>query len=81
MEETCLVSNKRRISTPRLTVILFPAAEIAYNARNSYYFALQQPQIQQSPEGDFSAAMSNNVGSNMYYHGEVGPTFTVWNDT
>lgn len=62
-------------------MILFPAAEIAYNARNSYYFALQQPQIQQSPEGDFSAAMSNNVGSNMYHHGEVGPTFTVWNDT
>ncbi|CAH2072521.1 unnamed protein product [Thlaspi arvense] len=64
----------------------FVAAEIAYNARNHYYFAQQQQQIQQqSPEGDFPVAMSNNVGSNMYYHGEGGgegaSTFTVWNDT
>ncbi|KAF8103005.1 hypothetical protein N665_0189s0055 [Sinapis alba] len=65
----------------------YAAAEIAYNARNHYYFAQQQQQIQQSPEGDFAAAMSNNVGSNLYFHGEGGgggegaPTFTVWNDT
>lgn len=62
------------------------AAEIAYNARNHYYFAQQQQQIQQqSPEGDFQVAISNNVGSNMYFHGEGGgegaSTFTVWNDT
>ncbi|CAH8381039.1 unnamed protein product [Eruca vesicaria subsp. sativa] len=64
----------------------YAAAEIAYNARNHYYFAQQQQQIQPSPEGDFPGAISNNVGSNMYFHGEGGggegaPTFTVWNDT
>ncbi|KAJ4882613.1 AP2-like ethylene-responsive transcription factor BBM [Raphanus sativus] len=66
----------------------YAGAEIAYTARNQFYFAQQQHQIQQSPEGDFAAAMSNNVGSNMYFHGEGGggggegaPTFTVWNDT
>ncbi|KFK25955.1 hypothetical protein AALP_AA8G184500 [Arabis alpina] len=64
----------------------YAAAEIAYNARNHYYFGQQQQQIQQqSPEGDFPVAISNNVGSNMYFHGEGGgegaSTFTVWNDT
>ncbi|ESQ41733.1 hypothetical protein EUTSA_v10015354mg, partial [Eutrema salsugineum] len=64
----------------------YVAAEIAYNARNHYYFAQQQQQIQQqSPEGDFPVAISNNVGSNMFFNGEGGgegaSTFTVWNDT
>nr|VDD33488.1 unnamed protein product [Brassica oleracea] len=61
----------------------YAASEFDYNARNHYYLA-QQQQTQQSPGGDFPAAMTNNVGSNMYYHGEgggeVAPTFTVWND-
>ncbi|KAH0907190.1 hypothetical protein HID58_039017, partial [Brassica napus] len=61
----------------------YAASEFDYNARNHYYFA-QQQQTQHSPGGDFPAAMTNNVGSNMYYHGEgggeVAPTFTVWND-
>ncbi|KAJ0243702.1 AP2-like ethylene-responsive transcription factor BBM [Hirschfeldia incana] len=65
----------------------YAGAEVAYNARNHYYYAPQPQQIQQSPEGDCAAAMSNNVGSNLYYHGEGdgggegAPTFTVWNDT
>lgn len=65
---------------------VFTAAEIAYNARNRYYYAQQQQQqqIQHSPGGDFPVAISNNVSSNMYFHGEGGgegaSTFTVWND-
>ncbi|XP_010420464.1 PREDICTED: AP2-like ethylene-responsive transcription factor BBM [Camelina sativa] len=66
----------------------FTAAEIAYNARNHYYYAQRQQQQQihqQIPEGDFPVAISNNVGSNMYYHGECGgegaSMFTVWNGT
>lgn len=51
------------------------AEEIAYDARNHYYFAQQLHQ-----QGDFSGAVSNNVGSNMYFHGEGGgegaPAFT-----
>lgn len=62
----------------------FTAAEMAYNARNHYYFGQQQQQIQQSPEGSFPVAISNNVGSNMYFNGEGGgegaSTFSVWND-
>ncbi|KAJ0231486.1 AP2-like ethylene-responsive transcription factor BBM [Hirschfeldia incana] len=57
------------------------AAEIAYNARNHYYIAQQL----QQQHGDLPVAVSNNVGSNMYFHGEGGgqgaPAFTVWNDT
>lgn len=60
----------------------FTAAEIAYNARNHYYYSQQQQQLQQSPEGGFPVAISNNVG---YFHGEGGAegasTFSVWNDT
>ncbi|KAL0876339.1 hypothetical protein Bca101_026044 [Brassica carinata] len=56
------------------------SAEIAYNARNHYYFAQQ---LQQQQEGDFPVGISNNVGSNMYFHGEGGGegAFTVWNNT
>lgn len=65
----------------------FTATEIAYSSRNHYYLAQQhqQQQIQQSTEGNFPVAISNNVGSNMYFHGEGGgegaSTFTVWNGT
>ncbi|KAL1195463.1 AP2-like ethylene-responsive transcription factor BBM [Cardamine amara subsp. amara] len=63
----------------------FTAAEMAYTARNHYYFGQQQQQIHQSHEGSFPLAISNNVGSNMYFNGEGGgegaSTFTVWNDT
>ncbi|CAN8300299.1 unnamed protein product [Cochlearia groenlandica] len=61
-------------------------AEVAFNARNLYYFAQQQQNHHQLQEGDFRVANSNNVGgSNMNFHGESGgdgaSTFTVWSDT
>ncbi|WZZ22172.1 hypothetical protein YC2023_123559 [Brassica napus] len=64
----CGISLVNKDLQPRLPVILFPAAKIAYNARNRYYFALQQPQIQQPPEGDFSAAMNFGVEMELSEH-------------